>query len=75
MSENPLRKWRKANCLRAVDIALRLAVSEQSVLAFETGRFSPSSESLSAIAELMNVGPSELALKWRLWRKNRQVSG
>jgi len=67
--ENPLRKWRSAQGLRAVDVALKLNISEQSVLAYEMGRFGPSAERFTELSHLLGEPVAELRLRWRLWRK------
>lgn len=71
MKENPLRAWREHKGLSACAVALRLDLTEQSVLSFERGRFSPSVTSFDKIATLMGEEPSKLRAIWRFWRKGQ----
>lgn len=64
---NPLRQWRKRQHLRTLDIALRLAVTERTVSAWENGAFKPSSEAFGKIAEIMNESVPELRTAWFNW--------
>ena len=66
-SVNPLRQWRKRQKLRALDIALRLEVSERTVLAWEHGAFRPSSEGYAGLSEIMNLTELELRTQWLSW--------
>lgn len=70
--ENPLRQWRKAKGLRAVDVANKLDVSERAVLAFETGGFKPSRETLVKLAALMEEKEERISMAFRFWRKEQR---
>lgn len=71
MRENPLREWRKARSLTALDVALKLDVSEQTVFSYELGRFEPSPEKVEALSAMMGLSPSQLRLGWHFWKSNR----
>jgi transcriptional regulator with XRE-family HTH domain len=64
---NPLRQWRRKQKLRALDIALRLEVSERTVLAWEHGAFKPSSEAFGKLAEITSLPELELRTAWFEW--------
>jgi transcriptional regulator with XRE-family HTH domain len=66
---NPLRAFRKANGLTAIQVANRLGVSERSVLAWEKAAFKPSKSASLRLARLMGKSPSELSLEWLNWLK------
>ena len=72
MRENPLRTWRKEKHLKAVEVALKLGISEQSVLSYEKGRYEPSRENMAKLAELMNLDLTRLNLSWKLWKRDRK---
>lgn len=67
---NPLRLWRKAHSLRAVDVALKLHVSEQTVLAYEKGGFQPSKHSMQNIADLVGSPLEVVQDAWQSWKNN-----
>jgi transcriptional regulator with XRE-family HTH domain len=64
---NPLRQWRRRQRLRALDIALRLEVSERTVSAWEHGAFKPSSEAFGKLSEMTNIPELELRTAWFNW--------
>ena len=64
---NPLRQWRRTQRLRALDIALRLEVSERTVLAWEHGAFKPSNEALDGLASMMLITAPSLRQEWAKW--------
>lgn len=70
MKENPLRAWRGAHKKRALDVAIKLDLSEQSVLQYERGSFRPSSENFKKIADLMGEDLAKLRLSWAFWEKS-----
>lgn len=69
MKTNPLRAWRHANKKKALDVAIKLGVSEQSVLQYERGAFKPSPSNFALLAELMSEDLSKLHLSWTFWEK------
>lgn len=73
MRQNPLREWRKARRLSAVEIARRLSLSEQSILCFERGAFEPSPENFDRLARLMGTLPGQLRMSWHFWK--RELNG
>lgn len=72
MKENPLRAWRETKHKRALDVAIKLGVSEQSVLSYELGRFKPSPENFQKLAELMGEELPKLRLSWAFWEKSQR---
>ena len=72
MKTNPLRTWRLANKKRALDVAIKLGVSEQSVLSYELGRFKPSRKHFDAIATLMGEDVAKLNLSWSFWERTNR---
>lgn len=56
--------------MTALDLAKKLEMSERSILAFETGGFQPSKESLEKIASLMGEEKGRVSLMFRLWRRS-----
>lgn len=64
---NPLRQWRSRQKLRALDVALRLEVSERTVLAWEHGAFKPSSEAYGQLSKIMEIAELELRTQWLNW--------
>jgi len=66
---NPLRAFRKANGLTAIQVANRLGVSERSVLAWEKAAFKPSKSACSQLARLMGKTAAELSVEWLNWLK------
>lgn len=68
--DNPLRKFRKANKLTALDIANRMEVSERSILAWETGAFSPGHLRMARLASFLTTEPGRLELEWKLWKNS-----
>jgi predicted transcriptional regulator len=68
---NPLRAWREKNGLRAVVVANRIGVSERSILAFESGGFEPSKETVTKLAALMEDEPSRIRLMFAVWKKGK----
>ena len=72
MKENPLRAWRETKHKRALDVAIKLGVTEQSVLSYELGRFKPSNENFQKIAELMQVELPTLRLSWAFWERGQR---
>jgi transcriptional regulator with XRE-family HTH domain len=73
MKSNPLRAWRETKHKRALDVAIKLGVSEQSVLQYERGSFRPSSENFQKIAELMGEDLAKLRLSWAFWEKSQRA--
>lgn len=65
--DNPLREWRTQNKLRAVDVALKLGLSERAILAYETGAFKPTDENLAKLAKAMTSDEATLKLRWNDW--------
>lgn len=73
MRQNPLKAWRKQNGIKAVEVALKLGLSEQSITSFEKGRFSPSKETFDKLAVLMNIQIETLRAAWHFWRAERSL--
>ena len=71
MRENPLREWRHARSLTALDVALKLDVSEQTIYSYELGRFEPSSDKVDQLAVLMSLSPSQFRLAWHFWKTTK----
>lgn len=71
---NPLRLWRKAHGLRAIDVALKLGVSEQTVLAYEKGGFQPSDARFNKLAQLTETPAAVLREAWDGWRSQNAVT-
>ena len=71
MRENPLREWRHARNLTALDVALKLDVSEQTVYSYELGRFEPATDKVNALAALMGLDATQFRLRWHFWKTNR----
>jgi transcriptional regulator with XRE-family HTH domain len=67
MKTNPLRGWRLAHNKRALDVAIKIGVSEQSVLQYERGAFKPTRKHFEMIADLMGEDLAKLNLTWKLW--------
>lgn len=65
---NPLRKWRNAQGWTAAHVASELGVTERTVLAYESGAFSPSDTRLGSICALMDVDYDSLKAEWEFWR-------
>ena len=72
---NPLREWRRSRGLSAVDVALKLDLSEQTILSYETGRFEPSRESVEKLCELMGLSEAQLRLRWHFWKSSKLEEG
>lgn len=73
MKANPLRGWREVNKKRALDVAIKLGVSEQSVLQYERGSFRPSADNFQKIATLMGEDLAKLRLSWAFWEKSQRA--
>jgi transcriptional regulator with XRE-family HTH domain len=71
VKNNPLREWRQSLGWTAVELALKLGLSEQSILSFEKGRFEPSAENVDKLAQLMDLTPSQLRLRWHFWKASQ----
>lgn len=75
MRPNPLRLWRETAGLKAVEIALKLDLSEQSVLGYEKGRFNPSESNFEKLAQIMEIEVSRLRAQWGFWKREQQNAG